>query len=126
MSVTIKRNTGWLGMGTRITVKLDGEKVAKIGYGEKIEVDLPDHSAQLKVSQTGSKSNKVEVVNGDAVEITTTKQVYLIWFLAVFSPLFLNIFTDRFRLPFIVIIFIIISAFLVDSFHLAVLNRGSR
>lgn len=77
MSVTIKRKTGTLGMGAKFSVKVNGEKVTKIAYEESLKLDIKDDSALLKVSQFGSRSNQVEVKNGDVVEVTTTKLAYL-------------------------------------------------
>lgn len=69
MPVTIKRHTEWMGTGSLMTVKVNGEKVAKVGNNQKIKIDIPDGSVQLSVSQMGSKSNTIEVEDGEMVEI---------------------------------------------------------
>lgn len=127
MSVTIKRNTGFLGRGLRVTVKLNREKIAKIGYGETITVELPADSAHLEVSQSGSKSNALDVSDEDTIEITTTKWSYLIYFLIALSPILLKSVTDSFIFAIIIVLMLVtISVYLVEGFNLTVLNRKSR
>lgn len=78
MSVIIKRKTGWMGMLSKISVKVNGQKVTKIAYKEAIELDLIDDSVLLRVSQFGAQSNEIKVRNGDIVEVRTTKLAYTI------------------------------------------------
>lgn len=87
MSVIIKRKTGFLGMASKISVKVNGEKVSKIANDESLELDIKDDNASLRVSQFGSRSNQIEVTDGDVVEVTTTKLAYM----AFFIPFIFNI-----------------------------------
>lgn len=117
MSVTIKRKTGWFGMGVKIAIKLNNEKVAKIGYDQEIELDIPSKGAQLKVSQQGVKSNELEVKDGDIVEITTLKWGYLIVFLPSILVL-LPIFSVNTFLRFFVITLLFSSLLFINAFKL--------
>lgn len=123
MTITVKRKTGWLGMGVSLMIKINGEKTAKIGYGEMLEVAIPDKSAQLKVSQSGARSNEIEVRNGDTVEITTSKSSYVIWLLLVIAPALLHIFTDSLIIFIVAFILLAIGIFLVNHFKLSISNR---
>lgn len=76
MAVTIKRKTGGAGAGSKMAIKVNGEKVAKIAHQQAIELNIPGESALIKVEQFGIKSNEIEVRNGDAVKITTAKITY--------------------------------------------------
>lgn len=73
MSITIKRNTGWIGGFSKIQIKLNGEKVAAVMQNQQVEVELPDNKAYIETNQFGTKSNEIEVKDGDILEITTTK-----------------------------------------------------
>ncbi len=73
MSITIKRKTGYIGMLTKIQIKLNDEKVASIENNQQIDIQLPEGKALLKVTQFGTKSNEIEVKDGDIVKITMTK-----------------------------------------------------
>ena len=75
MAITIKRNTGWTGIASKIQIRLNGEKVASVEQNQHIEVEIPEDKANLQVTQLGflgSKSNKIEVNDGDVIEITST------------------------------------------------------
>lgn len=71
MSIRLTRRTGWGGSALRFSVFLDGEKVDKIVEGETKEIELPRERSVLKVTQLGSRSNQLEVKEGQKVEITT-------------------------------------------------------
>lgn len=77
MLVTVKRKTGASGAGSRINIKLNGEKVSKIAHQQALELDIQDESAKIKVEQFGVKSNEIKVENGDVVEIKTAKITYI-------------------------------------------------
>lgn len=87
MSVTIIRRTGWLGMAARIAIAVNGEKKARIGFRENLQLSLPTETAVLSVSQFGAKSNAVEVKDGDTVELKTS-----IWTKAVIGILLVYVF----------------------------------
>ena len=123
MSVTIKRNTDWVGRSINVAIKLNDEKITKIGYNQEIKLDIPNESAQLKVSQQGTKSNIVEVKDGDVVEITTSKWTYVIVLLPAFLVM-LPIFSFNMFLRLISIIFLsIISIFFIKGFNLEILDN---
>jgi len=72
MSIIIKRNTGWLGVASKIQIKLNGQKAGSVMEKKYIEVEVPKGKANLQVARFGSKSNKIEVKDGDVIEITST------------------------------------------------------
>lgn len=72
MSIIIKRNTGWLGVASKIQIKLNGQRAASIKEKEHIEIEIPEGKANLKVTQFTANSNKITVKDGDIIEITST------------------------------------------------------
>ncbi len=50
MSITIKRNTGWLGMVTKIQVRLNGKKVERVEQKDYMDLELPEGKSNLKVT----------------------------------------------------------------------------
>lgn len=127
MSITIKRNTGWFGMGTQIQIKVNGEKIAIVADKQHVEVELPDNKAHLKVTQTGIKSNEIEVQDGDIIEILQTRW-HLMSFPLMMAVMFFTIFipglTYRLIATLSLGVFFIISLFLIDGFYLKVFDRG--
>ncbi|MDY0236338.1 MAG: hypothetical protein RBR71_09930 [Gudongella sp.] len=85
MSITIRRNTGWIGSASLIQIIVNGEKVAGIMENQNLEVELPDDENSLKVMQFGVRSNKIEVRDRDILEIK-----YKRWHLMLF-PLMVTI-----------------------------------
>lgn len=81
MSVIIKRKTGPAGVGSKMSIKVNGEKVTKIAYQQEIELDIENEHALIKVEQLGVKSNEINVKNGDVVEIKTTNMTYITIFM---------------------------------------------
>lgn len=122
MSVTIKRNTGWLGMASRIKIKVNGEKVGSIQENGQVEIELPDEKVQLKVTQLfAAKSNEITVKDGDIIRIRSAgwyRRGFPTIMIAIFLP---NLFpgsTYSFALSFIIFAMLIISPFLFNAFHL--------
>ncbi len=72
MSVKVERDTGWLGMGSRFTLVVDGEKTAKIKYNETIDLMIDEPVVTLIATQFGVKTNQVTVKDNDYVKITAT------------------------------------------------------
>ena len=72
MSITIKRDTGFTGMGSKVQIKINGEKGASIKYNEQVDIEIPEIEGRLKVTQSGMKSNEIKVKDGDIIKITTT------------------------------------------------------
>ena len=126
MSITIKRNTGWFGMATQIQIKVNGEKIASIADKQHVEVELPDNKANLKVMQTGIKSNEIEVQDGDIIEIRQTRW-HLMSFSLMMAVMFLTIFipslTYRLIATLSLGVLLIINLFLIDGFYLKVFDR---
>lgn len=131
MTVTIKRNTGWFGKGSRISVKLNGEKVLKIADSQKTEIIIQNDKALLQVTQFGSRSNKTEVTDGDTVEITSAKWSYILYYSLLVFTLILNFsahstsLTFTMYITFLVFGFVIFfgSFFLVNTYHLKILDN---
>lgn len=72
MHVRIKRSTGMTGVISNFNILLDDDKVKTIKNQEIIDLPIPDNGATLQVTQSGAKSQKVQVKDGDELEITTT------------------------------------------------------
>lgn len=72
MSITVKRNTGKLGVASKIKIELNGEEVDTIMHKNRVKVEVPEGKSNLKVTQLGSSSNEIQVSAGDIVEITAT------------------------------------------------------
>lgn len=123
MSITVKRNTGWLGMGANLIVKINGEKTIKIWHEETKNITISDDTTQLKVSQFGTKSNEIEVRSGDTVEITSTKGSYLLWFSFFIMPMFITVFANSFMVFIFIYILLAVIIFLMNSFNLTVLDN---
>ena len=90
MAITIVRRTGIIGMAGTIAIKINGKKVDKVKTEQQIEVNIPNDSVRLQVSQSGMRSNELEVSDGETIEITTPKWSSLILFLLIILPSLLN------------------------------------
>ncbi len=127
MSITIKRNTGWLGMASKMQIKVNGEKVARVEENGQAQVELPGDRAYLQATQSRVKSNEIEVKDGDIVEITSTKFYRMSFLLFIITMTILNILirNSTYRLIAIIIIGILytVSLFFIDGFHLKVSDR---
>ncbi|MGH4120049.1 hypothetical protein [Clostridium sp.] len=129
MSITIKRNTGWQGISSKIQIQVNGEKADSVMENNSVDVELPDGKAHIKVTQFGVKSNEIAVKEGDIIRITSTRWlrmsfplIFIISFLTIFLPNLtyrLTIFLSLWAL-------IVISIFLFNGFHLSVFDREKR
>lgn len=72
VSITIKRNTGWLGVASKIQIKLNGKRVGSIKAKQQIELEIPEGQSNLQVTQFINKSKQILVKDGDVIEITST------------------------------------------------------
>lgn len=125
MTITIKRKTTWQGSGSNIQIKINRTKTASIANNQHLEVELPQDTAKLKVSQGGIKSNEIDVKSGDIVEIISTG-----WFQLSF-PLFVAIMILTIFIPglyrLIAILtlssLLVISLFIINGFHLNVIPK---
>jgi ribosomal protein S17 len=129
MSITIKRNTGWQGMVSKIQIEVNGEKTGSVMENNSVDVEIPDGKAHIKVTQFGIKSNEIAVKEGDIIRITSTRWlrmsfplIFIISFLTIFLP---NL-TYGLTIFFILEALIVISIFLFNGFHLSVFDRENR
>ena len=83
--IKVKRSTGWIGSATKMQIIVNGERVATINNNQILEVELPGVKNDLKVRQLGVRSNKIEVKDGDILEVR-----YKGWYKALF-PLMIAI-----------------------------------
>lgn len=133
MNVTIKRKTGWLGLVSRIIIKVNGKKVAKIRSSQEVNLNLQNDSAYLTVTQFGSKSNEIEITDGDTVEITSTIWSYIFYYSMLTFVLIMNIsaystsITFTMYTTFLVFGFILfmVSFFLVNTYLLKIVDNKS-
>lgn len=127
MSITINRNTGWIGMALKIQIKVNGEKTAKVKEQGHAKINLPGDRAYLQVTQSGIKSNEIEVKDGDIVEITSTKLYRMNLYLLIITVIILNVLirNSTYRSIAIIIICIldIISLFFINGFYLKVSDK---
>lgn len=84
MTITVINHTNWLGNGSILTIKLNGKKIVKINPEQRLRINLPQEPATLSVSQLGSKSNHLEVQDGEIIEITSRKLTSKIFFSSLF------------------------------------------
>lgn len=128
MSVTIKRKTGLLGVASKMSIKVNGEKVTKIANEEVVDIDIDAESTLLRVTQFGTRSNQIEVKDGDVVEINTTK-IYYIIFLFPFISLFVsNSLKDQpYTLNTFLMLFLgmMLILFLFEGYHLKKIDNKS-
>lgn len=116
MAITIVRHTGWMGMGSEIEVKINEQKVVKVGNEQQVIVDLPSSRAQLAVSLSGIRNNTLTVKDGEAIKITTLKRRYLIFFLTILIPFFTNLIpTFQYRM---LALLIYVAVFLIMLFRM--------
>lgn len=128
MSVTIKRKTGLSGVASKMSIKVNGEKVTKIANEEVVDIDIDAESILLRVTQFGTRSNQIEVKDGDVVEINTTK-IYYIIFLFPFISLFVsNSLKDQpYTLNTFLMLFLgmLLILFLFEGYHLKKIDNKS-
>jgi hypothetical protein len=127
MLITIKRNTGWQGIALKMCIKVNGEKVAMVEEQKKAEVNISRDRAYVQVTQSGIKSNEIEVKDGDILEITSTKLYRMNLPLLIITITIFNILIPNSIHSIIAIIIIgtldIISLFLFKGFHIKVSER---
>lgn len=105
MAVTITRETGLIGLFGAVAVRVDGEIVAKVADNETVRIELAGDEATLRVTQYGSRSNKLQVRDGDALVIRIPMGYKILYFAMAFLPLVTALFFDRsFELATIVVL----------------------
>lgn len=117
MSVRIVRRTGWFGH-KKLNVKMNGEHVAKLGPRQDLEITLSDEKVIMSVSEFGRKSNAIEVVDGETIEIKTT-----IWSKATFALFLFTVYIDSFLLDVQFKVYSLIAIGSVGIFLTYVMNR---
>lgn len=124
--VTIKRNTGWIGVASRIKIKVNGEKSALISEGQTIEIELPADESSLKATQLGVRSNEIIVRDGDILEIHQTKFYRMILpIIIVIQVLFFSVISLDYRLFPILSFFVLVSMLFIEGFRIEIISRGS-
>ena len=91
MSITVVRRTGLIGTILKMTIKINGERVAKIANGQKLEMSIPNNVVQICVTQSGVKSNTIEVKDGERVQIKSNKwsnRIYVLYYIIFITGLF--------------------------------------
>lgn len=126
MAITIKRKTSWIGTGSAVTLKVNGNNAGKIANHEEMQVEIPEKSATLHVSQFGGKSQKIRVEDGDKIELTTTKMsvtLYYLFFICLYVAGF-SISNFGHKVVSVGGLFLIFSTsyFFVDQFQLKVMD----
>lgn len=126
MSIIIKRNTGWIGSLTKVQIKLNGEKVVSVKKNQLVEVGLLNDKAYIKATQFGTKSNEIEVKDGDILEITTTKWYRMGIPITIIVLLFNNFIPDSiYRIAALIIaVLSTFSILLIDGLYIKVLERA--
>lgn len=128
MSVTIKRKTGLLGVASKMSIKVNGEKVTKIANEEVVDIDIDAESILLRVTQFGTRSNQIEVKDGDVVEINTTKIYYIIFLFPFISLFVCNSLKDQpYTLNTFLMLFLgmLLILFLFEGYHLKKIDNKS-
>lgn len=70
--IKLKRRTGWVGMAVSLKIRVNGEVVDKIEHQQELSLNLEQSPSSLQVTQAGSKSNTIDVTNGDTLVIRST------------------------------------------------------
>ncbi|MER2293857.1 MAG: hypothetical protein ABS913_00900 [Desemzia incerta] len=128
MSVTIKRKTGLSGVVSKMSIKVNGEKVTKIANEEVVDIDIDAESTLLRVTQFGTRSNQIEVKDGDVVEINTTKIYYIIFLFPFISLIVSNSLQDQpYTLNTFLMLFLgmLLILFLFEGYHLKKIDNKS-
>lgn len=128
MSVTIKRKNGLLGVASKMSIKVNGEKVTKIANEEVVDIDIDAESTLLRVTQFGTRSNQIEVKDGDVVEINTTKIYYIIFLFPFISLIVSNSLQDQpYTLNTFLMLFLgmLLILFLFEGYHLKKIDNKS-
>ncbi|GAA3716668.1 hypothetical protein GCM10022378_03620 [Salinicoccus jeotgali] len=72
MTITVKRSTNSIGMGTGLNIKADDKKIDRIYHEEEKEIELERPVAELSVSRGLSRSNTLKVADEEYIIIRST------------------------------------------------------
>lgn len=128
MTTKITRKTGIIGTVARLTIRVNGEKIAKIANNETLELNLPEEKSYLKVTQAGSKSKEVEIKRGGTYQVTTNSWSKNILLLFILTMVFSHFFQDSLMKTTIVIILllaVVISCFVFNFFEIKAVETGT-
>ena len=127
MSITIKRDTGFTGMGSKVQIKINGEKVASIKYNEQVDIEIPEIEGRLKVTQSGMKSNEIKVKDGDIIKITTTSfnriSMILMSIVIIVTNFIPNLTYKLITFTFLIIL-LVIGLLSIEGFHIQVMTQN--
>ena len=127
MSITIKRDTGFTGMGSKVQIKINGEKVASVINNEQVDIELHEVKARLKVTQFGVKSNEITVNEGDIIKITTTSfnriSMILMSIVIIVTNFIPNLTYKLITFTFVSIL-LVIGLLSIEGFHIQVMTKN--
>lgn len=128
MAVKIKRKTGFAGSGTPLTVKVNGEKIGKIGHNQEIVLDNIEDNDRLQISQFLSQSKEIKLNGDETVQVSTPKLASLATILSIIAIPLISIIvpndTLSFTLFMVVLAFIIVVTLVKPQFQLEVIDKG--
>ncbi|MBC9824219.1 hypothetical protein [Carnobacterium inhibens] len=125
MSITVVRRTGLIGTILKMTIKINGERVAKIANDQKLEMSIPNNVVQICATQSGVKSNTIEVKDGERVQIKSNKwsnRIYVLYYIIFITGIFASnpLYKSIALLMIILLGFILL--FIVNAFQLTILD----
>ncbi|MBC6296649.1 hypothetical protein HCJ45_05935 [Listeria sp. FSL L7-1517] len=94
MKIGVKRNTGAMGAASKISLKLDKQKVKSLKHKEEIALEIQGDSAEISANQWFFGSKTVKVNAGETVEIQTNPKSILS-FIGVIFLLVLSFFLNN-------------------------------
>lgn len=121
MSVTVIRNTNWVGSASPVTIKVDDQVVGKVQAGEKVKIDILKDQGTMTVSQSWARSSKINVKDGETIEITSTRESILFRFfpsIAILLTLFIPTISNRSTTLVTIFVVYLISSFFIKLFRL--------
>ena len=125
MSITVVRRTGLIGTILKMTIKINGERVAKIANGQKFEMSIPNSVVQICVTQSGVKSNTIEVKDGELVQIKSNKwsnRIYVLYYIIFITGMFTSNPLYKSIALLVILLLSFILLFIVNAFQLTVLD----
>ncbi|AGY82083.1 MULTISPECIES: hypothetical protein [Carnobacterium] len=125
MSITVVRRTGLIGTILKMTIKINGERVAKIANGQKLEMSIPNNVVQICVTQSGVKSNTIEVKDGERVQIKSNKwsnRIYVLYYIIFITGLFTSNSLYKSIALLVILLLGFILLFIVNAFQLTILD----
>ena len=125
MSITVVRRTGLIGTILKMTIKINCERVAKIANGQKLEMVIPNNVVQICVTQSGVKSNTIEVKDGERVQIKSNKwsnRIYVLYYIIFITGLFTSNSLYKSIALLVILLLGFILLFIVNAFQLTILD----